>query len=248
MGIEMDNHCSWDREKILELFKNLQKYYDNSIRVDDFVGLKLLIEKSNPFEILIGILLTQNTSDKNAYKALTMLREKLGGDITPEKILKASPSEIVEAIRIAGLTNRRLNSIIKIARYIYNDREFFDRLKRLRVEDARRELLSLYGVGYKTADVFLLMVYKKPTFPIDTHISRVLTRLGIILMKTNYENIRMAIQGILGEDPDALFKFHILLITHGRVICKARNPKCSICPIQNSCCKIGLASEVPSSS
>lgn len=236
----MEKHCLWNKEDILKLFENLQKRYGDSIKVNDFVAFKLLLETANPFEILIGILLSQNTSDKNAYRALMRLREKLGGCITPEGILMAPPSEIAEAIKVAGLTNRRLSSIIEISRHIYNDREFFVRLERLGVEDARKELLTLYGIGYKTADVLLLMVYRKPTFPIDTHISRVLKRLGIVHIKMNYEDIRKSIQDTVGNDPETLFKFHIFLIAHGRSVCRARNPKCDICFLRENCCRIGL--------
>ncbi len=232
--------CIWNKENVLKLFEKLQKYYSNSIKAEDFIALKLLMENANPFEILIGILLSQNTSDRNAYKALMKLREKLGGGITPERILMTPTSEIVEAIKVAGLVNRRLRSIIEISKYVYSNKEFFTRLKGLETEDARRELLSLHGIGYKTADVFLLMVYKRPTFPIDTHVSRVLKRLGIVHIKMNYEDIRKSIQNIMNNDSETLFKFHLLLITHGRSICRARNPRCDICPIKENCCRIGL--------
>jgi len=238
--MSMEKTCVWNREDILNIFEQIKIYYRNSIKIDDFVALKLVTEGAEPFEVLVGIILSQNTSDRNAYRALLRLKNVLDGVITPDRILSIDPSVIINAINVAGLANRRLQSLLELSRYIKENPRFFNDLKNLSVDDVRKALLSIYGIGYKTADVFLLMIYKKPTFPIDTHIMRVLKRLGIVHEDMGYEDIRRFILGVVEHNPEELLSLHISLIAHGRMICKARNPRCSECPINTKCCRIGV--------
>lgn len=237
--VKMFKECGqWDKKLVKELLQKLRECHRDEIDVEEFIALKLL--NRNPFEILVGIILSQNTSDRNAIKAYENLKNVLGGEITAENVLTLPLQILVNAIRVAGLAERRARAIISLAEYIRNNADFFKVIESMDVESSRKLLMSLYGVGPKTADVFLLMFYRKPTFPIDTHIMRVLKRLGLASQSMSYEDIRLQVVESLDRDPSALAEFHILLIVHGRRVCRAINPKCSTCCIENMCCKIGV--------
>ncbi|MGQ9479544.1 MAG: endonuclease III domain-containing protein, partial [Thermoproteota archaeon] len=98
---------------------------------------------------------------------------------------------------------------------------------------ARNELMSLPGVGPKTADVMLLFAGGKPTFPIDTHVFRVSRRLGAIGDKDGYEEARRKLMEVFPSG--AYLKTHLLLIEHGRRVCRARKPLCKSCVLLEYC-------------
>ena len=103
----------------------------------------------------------------------------------------------------------------------------------LPIEEARKTLMQLAGVGPKTADVVLLFSAKQKTIPVDTHVNRVSKRLGLAPTKGNYEVVRQELQSIY--DPRDYMQVHALLILHGRKYCKARAPLCKECPINMLC-------------
>jgi len=187
------------------------------------------------FEFTLAVILSQNTSDINAINAYENLRRLTGGDITPGKILKTPLDELIEALKPAGLQYVRALRIIELARFFENS-DFVEGLikeiKVLPVETARVKLMDLPGVGRKTADVILLMYFNKPTFPVDTHITRITKRLGVV-KRDDYEAIRRFWMENL--DPGEYLEAHMLLITHGRLTCKARNPLCKQCVIRDYC-------------
>jgi len=229
--------CIWNRDKLHKLISRLQSLY--RIDLGEFVLGSILggiHGKSSYFELLVAVVLSQNTSDKNAIKAYKNLK-KLLGSITPEKIAEADPRELGNAIRVAGLVNRRSQMLKALALAILDNPQIFDYIQQSHVEDGRRKLLELPGVGYKTADVVLLVGFKKPTFPIDTHINRVLRRLGVATAEDGYEEMRRKILDYVGSDVAVLTKLHLLLIIHGRKICRSRAPKCSECIVADLCCR-----------
>lgn len=232
---DQNNGCTWDKDRVLKLFSILAQTY--SININEFAISIADHAKTNFFEILVAIILSQNTNDKNAINAFNNLKTAMGV-ITPQKIINMDNEELKVLIRVAGLINRRIKALKKLATIIIENPEFFDKLMNLDVEEARKKMLELPGVGYKTADVFLLMILRKPTFPIDTHINRVVRRLGIASSKDTYEVIRAKVLDYLGYDVEKLIDFHLLLIMHGRKTCKARNPLCTQCAVFDMCCRV----------
>jgi len=184
------------------------------------------------FEILIATVLSQNTSDKNTEKSLRKIREKIG--VTPEEILKADLRTLKTAIRSSGLYNVKAVVIRKLAKIVIE--KYGGRLEQIfekPLEEARKELMMLPGVGPKTADVVLLFAGGKSTFPIDTHIFRVSQRLGMIGEKDGYEEARRKLMEFF---PSKYYlKAHLLLIEHGRKTCRARNPLCRSCVLLDYC-------------
>ncbi len=186
------------------------------------------------YEFIVGVMLSQNTSDRNAIRAYNNLK-KLLNKISPEKVLETSIEEIIKAIKPAGMYLSRSKRIVELAK-LFNkpgfEEELINKIEKLDPEEARKLLVSLPGIGYKTADVVLLMYFGKPSFPVDTHIARITRRLGFV-EKNNYEEIRRFWMKVF--DPSDYLEAHLLLITHGRRICRARNPLCNICLLKNIC-------------
>jgi len=197
-----------------------------------FEAPKWFSSKSSDFQTLVATVISQNTSDRNADRAFSRLSEKFS--ITPQALSEADLPDIEEALKIAGLYRNKARIIKRLAKAIM---ERFggslDFIRRLPLEESRKLLLELPGVGPKTADVLLLFRAGKPTIPVDTHIKRVSKRLGFVSQNADYEEIRESLQALY--DPKDYFEVHILLIMLGRKYCKARNPKCAECPVNRFC-------------
>ncbi|HID80719.1 MAG TPA: endonuclease III [Ignisphaera sp.] len=226
--------CTWNREKVLDLFNRLRGRY--VVREDEFIALKLITSKGELFEVLVGIVLSQNTSERNAIRAFDNLK-KVVKSVTPEALLRLSDEELQRAIAPAGLHRRRAIMLKKLASiFLVQGSCIIEKISELDVEAARQLLLKLPGIGPKTADVVLLMYFNKPTFPVDTNIDRVSRRLGIVSSDARYEDIRRRFLELLGRETSVLRLMHLLLIQHGRETCKARKPLCDRCVVSDLCC------------
>ena len=180
-------------------------------------------------DLLVGTILSQNTSDLNRDRAFSALKERFP---SWEAVLAAPVEEVEVAIRGAGLYRQRAKRIKEILERIAAERgelslEF---LRGMAPEEAYRWLLSLPGVGRKTAGIVLLFGMGVPYFPVDTHIKRVTRRLGLWDGK--------------GDPHDALgplvprgkeYELHLHLIRLGRELCRPRNPRCGECPLRDLC-------------
>jgi endonuclease-3 len=184
----------------------------------------------HPFAILAGIILSQNTNDRNSIRAYMELRRRIG--VTPEAILSASEEEIAEAIRVAGLARQKARTLREAARRILEAGG-----EHVLLESDWRELrsflLSIPGVGKKTADVFLALVRRAPVFAVDTHAARIAKRWGLVEQDAGYDEISKALLEFF--KPYRSEEAHRLLIALGRTYCKARNPKCGECPLASYC-------------
>ncbi len=141
---------------------------------------------------------------------------------------------MANAIKPAGMHRVRARKIIELSRVILE--KYGGDLTWIRdapLEEARRALLELPGVGEKTADVILVNL-GKPTFPVDTHITRISLRLGIARSR-NYREIQRAWMNTLTPDPGRYLEVHLKLIQFGRDVCKARNPRCDVCGFKDVC-------------
>jgi len=186
----------------------------------------------NPFQTLIITVLSQATADKNTAKAFKNLSERFS--ITPEALATASLEEIEKAIRVGGLYRNKSRVIKAISRMILEQfNGSLDFIHSLPLEEARKILLSIPGVGPKTADVVLLFCAGKPTIPIDTHVNRVSKRLGLAPSEADYEGVRRALEALY--PPDDYLPAHLLFISLGRKYCRARKPLCKPCPVNMLC-------------
>ena len=181
---------------------------------------------------LIFTVLTQHTSDLNAERAYDSLRRVMP---TWGEVIEADTEKVADAIRQGGLANQKSIRIQQILVEILKRLGHFELefLADLELEEARAWLKSLPGVGPKTAAVVMAFSLKMPAFPVDTHIHRVSMRLGLIGKKITADQAHPIMEELIPEAHR--YDMHVLLITHGRQICKARIPQCARCPLGREC-------------
>ncbi|TRO54180.1 endonuclease III [Candidatus Bathyarchaeota archaeon] len=204
---------------------------------EEFTMPKWTKVKSDPFKTLIVTIISQNTTDRNTTKAYERLSKRF--EIKPEVLANTETSYIEEALKTAGLSRSKTKTIKQVSSIILE--KFHGSLQSvlsLPIEEARKALIQIPGVGPKTADVVLLFSKGQPTIPVDTHVNRVSKRLGFAPAKGDYETIRASLQSLY--DPCDYLSVHILLIAHGRRYCKARQPLCTQCPVNTYCPSRGM--------
>jgi len=194
----------------------------------------------DPLSELIFTILSQNTSDVNRDRAWKRLKERFP---TWESVLTADTTDVAEAIRLGGLANVKAPRIQEVLQVIKQEQRpelaegrgelTLDFLAEMEVDEARRWLTSLHGVGPKTAAIVLLFSLGKPAFPVDTHVHRVSQRLGLIGPKTSRERAHEVLEELL--PPEIYYTFHLNLIAHGREVCKSQQPRCAACVLREHC-------------
>lgn len=187
-----------------------------------------------PLDELILTVLSQHTSDVNTGRAYRSLRERFP---TWEDARRAPPAALADAIRGGGLAEIKAPRIQAILRSVRAERGALDldHLANLPLEDARRWLLALGGVGPKTAACVLLFSLGRPALPVDTHVHRLARRIGLIGATTNAATAHVLLERDLGTDRDRVYAFHLNAIAHGRAVCTARRPFCDRCPLTGCC-------------
>ncbi len=208
---DKNNRMNVKEEEIREIHQGLLERYGEPEEPWDRTGIEYLVET----------ILSQNTNDINRDKAFQNLRKKYEGDW--EAVEKAPHEELTDTIRVAGLgptKAERIQEALKIIREDQNEYsiEFLDDMS---VEDAKEWLTEIPGIGPKTAAVILCFHFKKPVIPVDTHVHRISQRFGLVPEGCSRTRTHEILEDIV---PDEIkYSFHILLITHGRETCKARN-------------------------
>ncbi|MBE6164815.1 MAG: endonuclease III [Streptococcus gallolyticus] len=181
------------------------------------------LEWERPFQLLIAVILSAQTTDKAVNKITPNLWKKY-----PEiaDLANANLEDVEDCLRTIGLYKNKAKNIVKTARAILRD---FDG----KVPKTHKELESLPGVGRKTANVVLAEVYGIPSIAVDTHVSRIAKRLNISAPDADVTEIE---QDLMKKIPkkDWILTHH-RLIFFGRYHCLAKKPKCDICPVQSYC-------------
>ena len=199
---------------------------------DTIVVPKLVKPKNDPFETLVITIISQNTADTNTARAFENLSKQF--EVTPQALSQAETSKVEACLHVGGLYKSKAKTIQTVSKIILE--KFHGSLKpilSLPLEEARKTLMELPGVGPKTADVVLLFSANQPTIPMDTHVNRVSKRLGLAPANGGYEEVRSSLQSLF--DPKDYLAVHLLLIAHGRKTCKARHPRCHECPVYDYC-------------
>jgi endonuclease III len=188
--------------------------------------------RSDPLEELVLTVLSQHTSDVNAGRAFESLRAAFP---SWDEVARSPTRAIADAIRSGGLADTKAPRIRAILREVAERRGTYDLsyLAGLSDEEARSELLSLPGVGPKTAAVVLSFSLERDAMPVDTHVHRVTGRLGLVPPTASAERADRILHDLV---PDGLrTPLHVALIRLGREICKAPTPRCRICPLKDIC-------------
>ena len=196
--------------RIYEIIKILNKRY------------RINVERENPFDVLIGAVLSHRTKDEVSWPATERLLRKAN---TPDKISKLSEKEIVKIIKPVGFYNQKAKRIVKICKTLL---KVYDG----KVPRTRKELMTLPGVGGKTADIVLSYSFGELVIPVDTHVAVVSKRLGLTENKEP-EKIREDLHRLIKGKKRLIV--NNLFVEFGKEICQKRLPKCYTCPIVKSC-------------
>ena len=176
----------------------------------------------NAYCFLVSVVLSAQATDKSVNRATESLYKKVK---TPEQMLRLGEENLIPYIKSIGLYNAKAKNIIALSKKL---KEEFNS----KVPQTREELMSLPGVGRKTANVVLNAVFHKPAMPVDTHILRVAPKTGIAEGSTPLEVETSLLKRVPSE---YLMNAHHWLLLHGRYTCTARSPKCTECLISDIC-------------
>ncbi|MDF2867521.1 MAG: nth [Gammaproteobacteria bacterium] len=177
---------------------------------------------NSPFELLIAVILSANATDKSVNKATKELYPVAN---TPEAIFKLGEDQLKTYIKSVNLSNTKAKNIIKTCQILIEQHHG-------QIPNSREALEALAGVGRKTANVVLNVIFREPTMAVDTHIFRVSNRTGIAPGKTPLA-VERALVKIVPQE--FMLHAHHWLILHGRYTCIARKPKCPECIIKDLC-------------
>jgi len=199
--------------------------------LDEHYGRREWTEREPIIDELVLTILSQNTTAANCRSAFSRLRERFPAW---EDVRLAPAEEIADAIRPAGLANRRAPRIKWILEEIHQRQGNLDLewIADTPSSEAMDYLMAFDGVGRKTAACVLMFGVGRPVLPVDTHVHRVSERLGLI-PKVTAEKAH----DLLGAmtEPEDVYSFHVNMVTHGREVCRAIGPKCGACVLKQEC-------------
>lgn len=211
-----------DERPIRYIIQNLERAY----------GVPENPSVSDPLDMLIGIILSQATSDTNSHRTFAALKRRYP---TWDTALRAREATIARTIQSGGLANQKAAVIKKLLRQIKEERGVLDLnfLHTLAPEAAVDYLSRFRGIGPKTIACTLLFACRAEVFPLDTHIFRILRRVGLIPLKCTDRRAHDLMNHIVPQGK--FYSFHVNLIRHGRHCCRPREPLCERCPIVEYC-------------
>jgi len=195
-------------------------------------GEEVSERKLPPIDELVMTILSQHTNDINMFRAFESLKATYS---TWEEVLTAPQDELAVSIRSSGMYNLKAKRIQATLREI-NERVGkldLSLIEKMEISEAKEWLTSLYGVGPKTAAIVLLFSFGLSVLPVDTHVWRVTKRLGIIDMKISREKAHDLLEQII--PPACIPSLNKNLVRHGRAVCRAQNPKCADCFLNEIC-------------
>ena len=208
-----DDSSVLSREQVISLFERFKS--ENPVPKTELIA-------TNNYTLLVSVVLSAQATDKSVNKATESLYKIVD---TPQKMLELGEEGLIEYIKSIGLYKNKAKNVIALSKILI---EKFNS----EIPKTREDLMSLPGVGRKTANVILNVVYGEKTMPVDTHLLRISPRIGLSF-GTTPESIERDLLKII---PDEYMQHaHHWLILHGRYVCTARNPKCSECLISDIC-------------
>lgn len=188
----------------------------------------------NPFEVMVGAVLTQNTNWSNVESALTNFNDGL----SPELIAELEPEELMGLIRPAGFSRQKSRYLKALTAWFQGYGYKVEAVRREPLADLREELRAVPGVGEETADAILLYAFGFPTFVVDAYTVRLCSRLPLEAGQ-GYQKIKASFEANLPRDPAIYNQFHALIVIHGKTHCR-KQPLCGDCPLTGWCRKVGV--------
>ena len=198
------------------------------------------------WEVMVGAILTQNTSWRNVEQAMANL--KRAGRLEPAQMRRTRQATLARLIRPSGYFNlkaRKLKALVEFLFVRYGGkparlvgREISAQRPPPRAA-GRADLLDVYGIGPETADSILLYAADQPIFVIDAYTRRICARLGLAREEASYDELQRLFMEHLPADAPYFNEYHALLVALGKSICTKRAPRCDQCPLDELCLKIG---------
>jgi endonuclease-3 related protein len=185
-----------------------------------------------PFEVIVGAILTQSAAWGNVEKAIANL--KAAGALSPTKLRRLSAPRLARLVHPCGYYNAKALKLKSFALWLGN--HYSDDLNRLfatNTDDLRQQLISVHGIGQETADSILLYAAGKPVFVIDAYTRRILGRIGLTPEKDSYAGYQAFFMEHLPPDAEMFNEYHALLVRLGKEVC--RRPLCPQCCLNDIC-------------
>lgn len=212
-GVKREKGAEMNKKKVKEILDTLEETYPEA---------ECALHHQNNYQLIIAVALSAQTTDKSVNKVTPALFEAYPD---PESLAKAKPEEVQEYIKRIGMYKTKAKNIVGLAQKLVED--FGGE-----VPEDYDSLVSLPGVGRKTANVVLSVGFGHQRIAVDTHVFRVSNRIGLVHEKDVLKT-ELALMKTIPEERWS--KTHHSLIFHGRNICMARNPNCEACPISKFC-------------
>ncbi|MBN1913031.1 MAG: endonuclease III domain-containing protein [Candidatus Omnitrophica bacterium] len=209
------------RKPVYLIYRKLFKYF----------GPQYWWPADSPFEVIIGAILTQNTSWQNVEKAIINLKkDRL---LSAKKLYSLPAEELAKRIRPAGYYNIKAKRVKAFLTFFFqNYRGNIKRISAANTKKLRQELLDVNGIGKETADSILLYALNKPVFVVDAYTKRILARHHFIKEDADYDKVQGIFRQNLKTDIRLFNEYHALLVKLGKDFCLKRRPKCDTCPLK----------------
>lgn len=209
-------------KRLLELYRRLSACY----------GAQHWWPAEGPLEVMVGAILTQQTTWRNVEKAIASLKAE--GALSPAGLRLLIPQALSQLIRPCGYYNAKALKLKALASWLGSYEDDLSQIFSRELWSLREELLSLYGIGEETADSILLYAAGKPIFVVDAYTRRILRRLGLGPEVNSYRAFQAFFMENLPHEPELFNEFHALFVRHGKEVCRSL-PRCQECSLQELC-------------
>jgi endonuclease-3 related protein len=211
------------REKLLDIYERLFDHY----------GPQSWWPADDPFEVIVGAILTQSTAWTNVEQAISNLKAAKG--LTPTALYDLPLDRLTQLIRPSGYYNAKALKLKAFADRLHSKyNSDLERLFTLHTATLRPELLSIYGIGEETADSIILYAAGRPIFVIDAYTRRIASRLGLAPEKDSYSAFQALFTENLPHNEGLFNEYHALLVRQGKEVCR-KMPRCTLCCLRSLC-------------
>jgi endonuclease-3 related protein len=217
----MDNQSTG--KELLNIYRRLLAHY----------GPQHWWPAEEPFEVIVGAILTQSAAWGNVEKAIANLRS--ANALSPKALRQLSTPRLAKLVRPCGYYNAKALKLKSFAYWLGNHHDDnLDRLFASSVDDLRQQLLSIQGIGQETADSIILYAASKPIFVVDAYTRRIISRIGLAPDKNSYADYQALFMGNLSPDAALFNEYHALLVCLGKKVCRP-HPLCPQCCLSELC-------------
>ena len=211
------------REKLLDIYQRLFDRY----------GPQSWWPADNPFEVIVGAILTQSAAWTNVEQAISNLKAEM--TLTPTALYDLPLDRLAQLIHPSGYYNAKALKLKAFADRLHSKyNSDLEGLFTLDTTTLRPELLSIYGIGEETADSIILYAARRPIFVIDAYTRRIVSRLGLAPEKDRYRAFQALFTENLPHDEGLFNEYHALLVRHGKEVCR-KIPRCTPCCLRSLC-------------